>query len=107
MGKLICRACGHTKVYFGTASSDERCEICNKKMYPQKENEGAIVEQLVNEDKDHYTIEDVLKMDLIRSMENTIKSVGHKRTWESIERITNAKQRIIFRQGFFKAGGIR
>lgn len=105
MNKLICKNCGHNVLYMGTDSYDERCEICGKKMTLQLENKREIINELVTTEKDFYSIEEIIEMDLIKSMEDNIKSIGHKRTWESIESITNAKQRLVFRSGFFKAGG--
>lgn len=105
MNKLICKICGYEKLYMGTDYRNEDCGICGGKMYLKKENEREIVEELVNTDKEFYTLKEVIEMDLIRSMVNTLNTIGDKRTWLCIERMTNAKQRIVFRQGFFKAGG--
>lgn len=105
MNNLICKNCGHRVLYFGTDFYDELCEICGKKMYLERENEQAEIEQLVNEDKDYYTIEEIIEMDLVRSMKDNIKIKGHGNTWNCIEKLKNAKQRIVFRQGFFKAQG--
>ncbi len=121
MNKIKCKECGYETLYMGTECRNEQCEICGGEMYLKKENERAIIEGLANIDKnndiidhigthdlpkkDYYTIEEVLEMDLIRSMEDNIKSVGHKRTWECIEKLVNPLQRIVFRRGFFNAGG--
>lgn len=105
MNNLVCKNCGHIALYIGTDFYDEKCELCGQEMYPQIDTEKQEIEKLVNTNKEFFTIEKIIEMDLIRGMEDNIKSVGHKRTWECIERIKNAKQRIVFRQGFFKAGG--
>ena len=124
MNTLICKNCGHSKIYAGTDSYDERCEICGKQMTLQIENETLEIEKLVSEDeegnlefekgikspytlpkKDYYTLEEVIEIDLIKGIEDNIKSIGHKRTWECIEHIKNAKQRTVFRRGFLKAQG--
>ena len=118
MDILICKNCGHKKLNIGTDFYDEKCEICGGDLYPKNEtpeNEKAIIENLVNEDKEEeekinqktYTIKDVIDMDLIRSMKDSIKGIGGERTWGAIESICNAKTRVIFRQAFFTAGGVR
>ena len=123
MNKLICKNCGHIKLNIGNDIYDERCELCGYIMYPEEEtleNEGQVIQQLVNEDKeddiigdnypnlprkDYYTIDEIVEMDLVESVSETIKNIGHKRTWECIERLVNAKQRGRFRMLFIKAGG--
>lgn len=85
------------------------CPLCNSKLSVKENNKFKKVEEKLHNNlgkKDFYTIEEIIDMDLVRSMEDNIKSVGHKRTWEAIESITNAKQRGIFRLAFQRAGGI-
>ena len=104
MNKIICRKCGYETLHMGADCRHEQCEICGGEMYLKQDNEREVINELVNEDKT-YTLEEVIEIDLIKSIEDTIKSIGHKRTWESIENIKNAKQRTLFRRGFLKAQG--
>lgn len=128
--KLICQNCGHSKLNIGNADYDEKCEICGGNLYPEnetQENEAQQIKRLVNQDidddlesefekgikqpykspkKDYYTLGEVIEMDLIKGIEDSIKGIGHKRTWEAIEALSNAKQRIVFRKAFEMAKGI-
>lgn len=44
-------------------------------------------------------------MDLIRSMEDNIKELGHTKVWNIIDRFSNPETRIAYRNLFFKSGG--
>ena len=104
--KLICGNCGHEKFTLGTVDRDERCEICGKKMQLESDVETNNLSILESAPENKiYSIKDIIDMDLVSSIEDTIVNVGNDRTWESIEKIINAKQRLAFRQAFLKAGG--
>ena len=69
--------------------------------------EGDIIDHIGtgNSTKKDFTIEEILEMDAINKMEESIKDLGHSRTWLAIESIVNPLHRVKMRMNFFKTGG--
>lgn len=55
---------------------------------------------------DDEVLRQMVEKDIIMAMENNIETLGHKRTWEIIERFRNPMMRGRYRKYFFKAGGV-
>ncbi len=97
---IKCYNCGYKKELFGNEDIyEETCELCGGKMIIilQVNKEGITEKDLIQQ---------IINYDELEQMEDNIISLGYKKVWNIIEKINDPRRRTIFRQLFFKAGGI-
>lgn len=98
MIKIKCLNCGYEKEVMDSEADDirhEKCFIC----------QGDLTLADNKEVKEEHLIEELIYEDMIDRMEDNIIQLGHKKTWDIIEKFINPKQRIAYRKLFFEAGG--
>jgi uncharacterized metal-binding protein len=104
---LVCNLCGYTKEVYNKEeiNDNEKCPLCEGIMIWDM-NAGKKLEAPLNEplgdNFPKFPIEHYSKQDL--EIINNVRIIGEFATWDTIEKIADAKLRIQYRNIFLKLG---